>query len=77
VNDKWPANVTETIEIGSQRGARYDSFSDLINAFLKEGWQILSTYVEGKGPESTCEECICLLGWSDAYRPRYPSGYER
>lgn len=79
MNDKWPANITATIEIGSQRGTahgdEYTSFSDVINAFLTLGWRILNTYIEDKGPESTREECVCLLGWSNAGLPKFPGGY--
>jgi hypothetical protein len=77
----WPSNVTQTVEIGSQRGPAYDaqvtSFSDLINAFLRLGWRIINTYVEDKGPESTREECVCLLGWTGDGAPQFPAGYGR
>jgi hypothetical protein len=74
--DVWPATVTYTCELGSQRGTPYDdeinSFSDQINAYLRLGWRVLNTYVENKGPESTHEECVCLLGWTQDGEPKYP-----
>jgi hypothetical protein len=81
VNTSWPGNITATIEIGSQRGPAYSeeyhSFSDHINSFLTLGWRILTTYVEDKGPESSREECVCLLGWPETSEPRYPEGYKQ
>jgi hypothetical protein len=77
--DKWPSNVTHTYEIGSQRGPGYNaqigSFDGAVNAFLKLGWRIINTYVEGKGQESSREECVCLMGWAGEGRPQYPKGY--
>jgi hypothetical protein len=77
--DVWPSNVKHTFEIGSQRGPEYDdnykSFSDVVNAFLGLGWRIINTYVEGKGPDTTREECLCLMGWSGGGKPRFPPGY--
>jgi hypothetical protein len=77
--DKSLSDVTCTYEIGSQRGPAYSrklrSFVDVVNAFLNLGWRIVNTYVEGKGPESTREECLCLMGWVGEGRPRYPKGY--
>jgi len=77
--DKWPSNVTHTCEIGSQRGPPYHddirSFDDVVNAFLDLGWRIVNSYVEGKGPESSREECVCLMGWTAEGRPQYPKGY--
>ncbi len=76
---KWPSNVICTCEIGSQRGPGYDdnlrSYDDVVNAFLKLGWRIVKTYVEGKGQESNREECVCLMGWAVEGQPRYPKGY--
>jgi len=77
--DVWPSNVTRTCEIGSQRGPPYDdnynSFSDVVNAFLKLGWRIINSYVEGRGKDSTKEECVCLMGWTGSSEPRFPPGY--
>jgi hypothetical protein len=79
MTDKWPSNVTHTCEIGSQRGPGYDdklrSFGDVVNAFLELGWRIISSYVEDKGPESSREECVCLMGWTGEGTPEYPRRY--
>lgn len=76
---EFPSNVTETIEIGSQRGLPFDddatSFDEELNRLLRLGWKIINTYVEGKGPESTREECVCLLGWPFDSVPKYPKSY--
>jgi hypothetical protein len=81
VTTPWPGNVTATIEIGSQHGPPYDdkygSYSDVINAFLALGWRIVNSYVEDKGPDSSREECMCLLGWPETSTPKYPTGYEQ
>lgn len=71
--DIWPANVTHTHELGSQRGAVRGSFDDEINAFLQLGWRIINSYVEGKGPDSTREECVCLMGWTGPGDPQFPN----
>lgn len=77
--ESWPSNVTHTYELGSQRGPAFDdkirSFDDVINAFLQLGWRIINSYVEDKGPDSTREECVCLMGWAGTGEPRYPAGY--
>ena len=77
--ETWPGNVTQTCEIGSQRGPAFDdnykSFSDVVNAFLQLGWHIINSYVEDKGPDSTREECVCLMGWVGDGKPRFPHGY--
>jgi hypothetical protein len=79
--DTWPCNVTHTYEIGSQRGPacddNYKSFSDVVNAFLRLGWRIINSYVEDKGPESSREECVCLMGWTGDAEPRFPPGYSK
>lgn len=75
----WPATVTKTIELGSQHGPPYDgnirSYSDVVNLFLNLGWRILNTYVEDKGPDSSREECMTLMGWAHDAAPKYPDGY--
>lgn len=79
MTELWLSNVNHTYEIGSQRGAQYNedcrSFDQVVNAFLNLGWRIINTYVEGKEPGSTREECVCLLGWSGGSAPIYPDNY--
>ena len=75
----WPATITKTIELGSQRGPSYEgslrSYSDVINPFLNLGWRIVKIYVEDKDSESSREECLTLMGWAHPGNPKYPSGY--
>ena len=67
MSDIWPSNVTVTCEIGSQRGPAFEpplsSYSDVINAFLQLGWQILNTYVEDQQPDLL--ENGDLVWWSE------------
>ncbi len=81
MSEIWPSNVTHSYEIGSHRGTAFDdnykSFSDVVNAFLYLGWRIINSYVEDKGPESTREECVCLMGWIGDAEPRFPPGYSK
>ena len=68
----FPADVTCTVEVGSQRGDPDRSLEDDVNSHLLLGWRIINTYVEGKGPDSTREELVVLLGWSALNAPIYP-----
>lgn len=80
MTDPWPSNVSVTCEIGSQRGPAYEaplnSHADVVNAFLTLGWRIINAYIEDKGPDSTREESVVLLGWSSDDPAQYPPGYE-
>lgn len=71
MTDAWLSTVTHTYVLGSQRGGEAP-FDDQINAFLRLGWRIINTYVEDKGPESTREECVCLMGWTGGSVPEFP-----
>jgi len=71
------AGITQVREIGSQRGETAGSFDYEMNEYLKLGWVILQTYIEGKGPESDREECVCLLGWPNKSEPAYPEFLRR
>ncbi len=77
MNDSWTQNISTTLEIGSQRGMSYNSkfqnFSDVVNAHLDAGWRILNTYIENRGSQERCEECVILLAWCGEGNARVPN----
>lgn len=70
MSTEWPANVTRTIELGSQTGYAGFGFDELINRHLALGWRILNTYVGRQEPSR--DECYCLLGWPHDGEPKTP-----